>query len=50
MEDLSCPFCGEDEFDLIGLKAHLLRRCDVFDACPSPEAEQQQARKEGANQ
>jgi hypothetical protein len=20
---LSCPFCGEDDFDLIGLKIHL---------------------------
>ena len=26
-----CPFCGEDDFDLIGLKAHLLRWCKVFE-------------------
>jgi hypothetical protein len=39
-EDLSCQFCGEDGFDLIGLKAHMLRHCDVFDDCPSPEEEQ----------
>lgn len=27
----ACPFCGEDDFDLIGLKLHLLNyRCDAF--------------------
>lgn len=26
-----CPFCGEDDFDLIGLKLHLLRWCKKFD-------------------
>lgn len=28
-----CPFCGEADFDSIGLKAHLLRGyCDQFNA------------------
>ena len=26
---VSCPFCGEDDFDLIGLKSHL-RDCDAY--------------------
>lgn len=28
-----CPFCGETDFDLIGLKKHLLAGwCEVFNA------------------
>jgi len=28
---VKCPFCLEDDFDLIGLKNHLLKgHCDVF--------------------
>jgi hypothetical protein len=28
---VTCPFCGEGDFDLIGLKAHFLRGwCDAF--------------------
>ena len=32
MEDLiKCPFCGEDDFDLIGLKTHLTSNfCEDF--------------------
>ncbi len=30
-ESLCCPFCKEDDFDLVGLKSHLLNgRCEVF--------------------
>lgn len=29
--DVTCPFCGECDFDLIGLKEHLKNYCDVFD-------------------
>lgn len=47
MSDLICPFCGEQGFDLIGLKAHLLRWCETFDATISPE-EEQRARNEVA--
>jgi len=25
-----CPFCGEDDMDLIGLKNHLQNHCDKF--------------------
>lgn len=29
---LKCPFCNEDDFDIIGLKIHLLAgHCKVFD-------------------
>lgn len=27
---ISCPFCGEEDFDLIGLKDHLLKWCKEF--------------------
>ena len=26
-----CPFCSEDDFDLIGLKYHLLTYCEQFE-------------------
>lgn len=30
-EYISCPFCGEDDFDLLGLKHHLSYGwCDVY--------------------
>lgn len=30
-EDIICPFCKWADFDLIGLKMHILRgHCDVF--------------------
>jgi len=29
---ISCPFCGENDFDLIGLKLHISHgECDVFE-------------------
>ena len=32
MKDLiDCPYCGEDSFDLIGLKTHLLNDCKQFE-------------------
>lgn len=27
-----CPFCGEDDFDLPGLKNHLLFFCSAYDS------------------
>lgn len=34
---MTCPFCGEQDFDALGLKRHLLYwGCDVFEAV-SPE-------------
>lgn len=29
--EICCPFCGEDGFDLIGLKYHLLNYCEQFE-------------------
>ena len=29
-EVLVCPFCGDDDFDLIGLKHHYLHHCDEY--------------------
>jgi hypothetical protein len=30
-ETILCPFCKEPDFDLIGLKSHLLKDCEQFD-------------------
>jgi hypothetical protein len=31
LNDLSCPFCGEGDFDKIGLKIHFVNGwCDIF--------------------
>jgi hypothetical protein len=36
---LPCPFCGEDDFDLIGLKVHLTAGwCQRFNALPGLRA------------
>ena len=32
--DIKCPFCGGADFDLIGLKIHLICWCDVYDKTP----------------
>ena len=32
MIEKKCPFCGEDYFDEIGLKYHLMRHCNVYDS------------------
>ena len=29
--DLTCAFCGEDDFDKAGLKTHFLYYCDEYD-------------------
>ena len=30
---VQCPWCGEDDFDLVGLKLHILQGwCDAYDA------------------
>ena len=39
-KDITCPFCGEENYDKIGLKHHLLNSCEVFDTTISPEEEQ----------
>ena len=46
MKFLTCPFCAENGFDMVGLKAHFYRWCEVFDNIPSPEQEQALRRKE----
>ena len=30
--DLECPFCHENDFDLIGLKGHLVYDCKDFES------------------
>lgn len=29
-QDVVCPFCSEDDFDLIGLKKHLVCYCEKY--------------------
>ena len=32
-EYVQCPFCGEDDFDLVGLKGHLENGwCEVYES------------------
>lgn len=46
-EPISCQFCGEDDFDLIGLKAHLLKGgCAMFEAIETVQQERDRLRKE----
>lgn len=30
--DIQCPFCHESDFDLAGLKWHILNNCSYFEA------------------
>ena len=32
MSNIICPFCGEEDFDLIGLKHHLQNHCEEYAA------------------
>jgi len=32
--DMVCPFCGDTDYDRIGLKHHLQHTCDKWDAIP----------------
>lgn len=41
---MECPFCGERDFDLVGLKGHLLNTCEEFDKTETPL--QERLRKE----
>jgi 4-hydroxy-3-methylbut-2-en-1-yl diphosphate synthase IspG/GcpE len=35
---IKCPFCGEDDFDLIGLKHHLEREwCEIYNELPATD-------------
>lgn len=29
---VECPFCGESDFDIVGLKAHLMQDCEKYSA------------------
>lgn len=35
-EMTNCPFCGEEDFDLTGLKVHLTW-CEAFEKTPLPD-------------
>lgn len=34
--NIVCPFCGEKDFDVIGLKSHLYNSCEEFPDVISP--------------
>lgn len=43
---IQCPFCKEEDFDLIGLKAHIERGCcDVFNSTLTIEEEEEAVKK-----
>lgn len=43
MEDINCPFCNQEGFDLIGLKHHfMMGYCDVYNSTISVEEERKQ--------
>jgi hypothetical protein len=33
----TCQFCGESDFDLVGLKSHLLNYCEQFSETPDAQ-------------
>lgn len=35
-DSITCPFCGQEDFDDIGLKYHLKMHCDKYDQVPKP--------------
>lgn len=38
MDDLTCPFCNDNDFDRIGLKLHIQRGwCDAFNETPTSD-------------
>ena len=41
-----CPFCGENDFDAVGLKGHLLNDCAVFDETETPMQERRRLEAE----
>lgn len=45
MTDVRCPFCGDDGFDLIGLKHHLFAYCDEFEKTLTLEQELAEKRR-----
>ncbi len=44
-KDITCPFCGEIDFDKIGLKDHLERFCNEYQDTISPFEERELALK-----
>ena len=43
-EELTCPFCGEDGFDSVGLCLHLNGNCGPYDRACRMAAEEQERR------
>jgi len=44
--DIRCPFCGEGDMDLVGLKNHLNRYCEAYNNTETIEEERERKRKE----
>ena len=40
--DVSCPFCDATDFDLVGLKHHLLHHCEPFAYTPGVDEERRE--------
>lgn len=48
-EVIECPFCGEKDFDLVGLKGHLLSgACEEYNHTETPSEERMRKERENA--
>ena len=45
---MECPFCGDIDFDLVGLKGHILNSCEVFEQTETPLQERLRKQNESA--
>jgi hypothetical protein len=45
-KDITCPFCDEKDFDLIGLKHHLENYCEIYKNTISIEEERNRMHNE----
>ena len=50
---MKCPFCNDSDFDLIGLKHHILRGwCEVYNSTPNMDGKHTESwyNKEGGHE
>lgn len=42
--DIRCPFCDDDDFDIIGLKNHIEAYCEVYKGIDAIQEDRRRAR------
>ena len=45
---MECLFCGDIDFDLVGLKGHIVNSCEVFEQTETPLLERLRKQNESA--